>query len=72
METYLTNVIDWLRGNAGDLNIEKWFFYRDYVDVRDAPFGDPYAGIYFFENETTGSSLNQLGEVYSDYATGRR
>lgn len=72
MLNYLTKTIDWLRANALGMKIEKWFFYRNFIDVTQSQYGDPYAGIYFFESDADDSPLNQLGQLYKDYATGRR
>lgn len=65
-------MIDWLLTNSNEMNIEKWFSFRDCKDVTQAPFGVPYAGINFFESELDRTSLNQSGRVYRNYATGRR
>jgi len=72
MEGYLVNLIDWLRANGPGLKIEKWFFFRAYVDVVKQAKFDGYAGLYFFEGAEAGADLNRLGEIYREYAMGLR
>lgn len=68
METYVSTIVDWLRTTGADKHVEKWFFNRDYVNVRNAEIGDPYAGLYFFEGLEVGAPLNRTGRLYRDYA----
>jgi len=72
MEGYLVGLLDWLRENGPALKIEKWFFYRAYVNPAVQVTFDAYAGLYFFEGSGEGAALNQLGQVYRDYALGLR
>lgn len=72
MEGYITNLVDWLRGNGPTYKIEKWFFFRAYVDTATQVASDGYGGIYFFEGAGDGAALNQLGNVYRDYSLGLR
>ena len=68
---YMDGIIGWMRDNAGAQNIERWFFYKDWVDIsKGAASG--YAGIHFFEAGTGDAALNPLGLVYRDYASGQR
>ena len=71
MAGYMDGIITWLRDNSDTQNIERWFFYNDWTDISQAAeFG--YAGIHFFESGDNGAALNQLGQLYHDYATGQR
>jgi len=60
-----------LKNNANAQNIERWFFYQDWVDI-SLTAGDGYAGIQFFESGDDGAALNELGKVYRDQAMGLR
>ncbi len=68
---YMDGIIGWLQDNADAQNIGRWFFYRDWVDISQSA-GAGYAGIQFFESGESGAALNQLGQVYREYATGQR
>ena len=72
MEGYLVGLLDWLRANGPQLKIEKWFFYRAFIDTVQQVAFDGYAGLYFFEGRKAGDVLNQLGQVYRNYALGLR
>jgi hypothetical protein len=72
MAGYISNLIEWLRDNGPDLKIEKWFFYRAYVNTVSQAEFDGYAGLYFFKGPGDGAALNPLGEIYRDYAMGLR
>ena len=50
-------------GNATSHKIDRWFFFRSWVDTVNVG-GDGYMGIYFFDGPSQGSPLNCLGEVY--------
>ena len=54
------------------LLVAKTLPVADYWDVTQAPFGDPYAGLYFFEGDEIDAPLNSVGEIYRDFAMGRR
>jgi hypothetical protein len=68
---YMDGIIPWLMDNAEAQNIDRWFFFRDWIDISKSA-SDGYAGIYFFEDSTGDAALNPLGQVYRDYATGQR
>ena len=72
MEQYMTSLFNWLKANGPALKVEKWFLFSTYVNIREEVKSDPYAGIYLFQSDGVGAPLNQLGQVYRDYATGRR
>jgi len=72
MSGYLTGILDWLRANGPSLNINKWFFYRAYVNPVVQVDFDGYAGLYFFQGPGNDDGLNQLGQIYRDYALGLR
>ena len=72
MEGYVVGLLDWLRANGPSLKIEKWFFYRAHVDTVSQVAFDSYAGLYFFQDAGAGAALNQIGQVYRDYALGLR
>jgi hypothetical protein len=68
---YMDGIIGWLRDNSDNQNIDRWFFYKDWVDItKDASRG--YAGIHFFESDEDDAALNPLGTVYRAWATGQR
>jgi hypothetical protein len=71
MTGYMDGIINWMRDNAQSKNIERWFFYRDWVDISKTA-QDGYAGIHFFDGPDVGANLTPLGTVYRDYATGNR
>ncbi len=71
MEGYMDGILGWLKTNGGAVNVERWFFFKGHSDI-SATVKDGYAGIYFYEDGDIGAALNQLGEVYSDYISGRR
>jgi hypothetical protein len=68
---FMDGIIGWLKNNADAQNIERWFFYQDWVDISQSA-GAGYAGIHFFESGDDGAALNQLGQVYRDHAIGQR
>ena len=71
MAGYMEGIITWLRDNSDTQNIERWFFYNDWTDISQAAeLG--YAGIHLFESGDNGAALNQLGQLYHEYATGIR
>jgi hypothetical protein len=72
MEQYMTNLFTWLKANGPALKVDKWFMFLTYVNIREQVKSDPYAGIYLFQAGTAGAPLNRLGQLYRDYATGRR
>jgi hypothetical protein len=72
MSNYMTGLLDWLKANASTLNIERWFFFAAYVDIKKQISVDGYAGIYFFQSGAPDAPLNQLGQLYRDYALGLR
>jgi hypothetical protein len=71
MEDYMDGILGWLKTNGPAMNIDRWFFFKGHADIR-ALSTDGYAGIYFYEDASVGAPLNQLGEVYSDYVSGKR
>jgi len=71
MEGYMDGILGWLKNEGPAINVDRWFFFKGYVDI-EASIPEGYAGIYFYENGEEGASLNQLGEIYSDYIAGRR
>ena len=71
MEGYMDGILGWLKTNGEAVNVERWFFFKGHSEI-SATLRDGYAGIYFYEDGDTGARLNQLGEVYSDYISGRR
>jgi hypothetical protein len=71
MVGYMDGIIGWLKANAAKENIDRWFFYRDWVDLsKSARVG--YAGIHFFESEANGAALTPLGINYRDHVKGVR
>jgi len=71
MEGYMDGILGWLKSEGPDINVDRWFFFKGYVDI-EASRTEGYAGIYLYENGEEGASLNQLGEVYRDYIMGER
>ena len=69
---YLIAIADWLKANSASMQIERWFFYKTYVNLPQSAAKFAYAGMHFFEGPGPEASLNQLGEIYRDYATGVR
>ncbi|MCI0439955.1 MAG: glycosyl hydrolase [Chloroflexi bacterium] len=69
MSDYLVGVLDWLEANAATYNIEKWFFFTSWRDIVNVE-SDGYMGIIFFEGPQAGASLNCLGQIYRNRATG--
>jgi hypothetical protein len=72
MGQYMTSLFNWLKANGPALNVEKWFLFSTYTNIREQVKSEYYAGIYLFQAGTAGAPLNQLGQLYRDYATGRR
>jgi hypothetical protein len=71
MDEYVGNLAEWLNSNGDLYKIDRWFFYRGYIEIANhAKFG--YAGIYLFETGDTGAALTPTGEVYRDFAKGIR
>jgi len=68
---YMNGILGWLQANGSDLNIERWFFFKGYVDLQ-APKLDGYAGVHFFSDDSSSAQPNQLGKLYREYATGMR
>jgi len=71
MIEFMDGIIGWMQNNAVTQNIERWFFYKDWVDISQTASAG-YAGIHLFESGGSGVALNPLGQVYHDYATGQR
>jgi hypothetical protein len=71
MEDYMDGILGWLKSEGPEINVDRWFFFKGYVDIA-ASHTEGYAGIYLYENDEEGASLNQLGEVYRDYIMGGR
>ena len=71
MEGYMDGILGWLKVNGAALNVERWFFFKGYSDLQKT-IREGYAGIYFYEEGDVGAPLNQLGEVYGDYISGKR
>ena len=69
MSDYINSVLDWLEANAISHKIERWFFFRTWVDIVNVGV-DGYMGIIFFEGPDQGAGLNCLGEVYRARALG--
>ncbi len=69
---YLIAIAEWLKANSASMQIERWFFYKTYVNLPESARKVAYAGMHFFESPDAGASLNPLGEIYRDYATGVR
>jgi len=66
---YTESLIRWLLINGQSMKIEKWFFFRDWIDPETHAGADAhYSGMYLFESENIGSPLNQVGQLYFDYA----
>ena len=63
MSDYLNSIMDWLRANAEENRIERWFFYRTWKDIMDVA-ADGYMGIILFDRPEQGQPLNCLGEAY--------
>ena len=63
MSDYMTAVLDWLDANAVEQNIEKWFFFKTWIDIAN-PELDGYMGISFFDNPAQGASRTCLGDIY--------
>ena len=61
MSDYLIRMVDWLEANDQSLNIEKWFFFKSYVDLANT---FDYAGIYFFDGPGQSGTRNCLGDIY--------
>ena len=71
MESYMDGILGWLKTNGSAANVERWFVFKGFADIPET-VREGYAGIYFYEDGSVGAPLNQLGEVYSDYISGRR
>jgi hypothetical protein len=71
MTGYMDGIINWLDDNATSQKIDRWFFFRDWIDISETA-RNGYAGIHLFESGAEGAQLNQLGIVYRDHATGVR
>ncbi len=71
MAGYMDGILGWLQANGNSLNIDRWFFFKGYVDMQ-APKIDGYAGTHFFSDSSVGATPNQLGQLYRAYATGDR
>jgi hypothetical protein len=71
MGHYMDGILNWLEDNAEAQQIDKWFFFIDWIDI-EISAADGYAGIHFFESEEDGAALNQLGQIYRDHALGLR
>lgn len=71
MAGYMDGILGWLQESGNDLDIDRWFFFKGYVDLQ-APKLDGYAGVHFFSDNSPAALPNQLGELYRDYATGVR
>lgn len=69
MAGFMNGILGWLQVNGNDLNIDRWFFFKGYVDLQ-APKLDGYAGIHFFSDDSTTATPNELGQLYRAYATG--
>jgi len=66
---YTESLIRWLLINGQSMKIEKWFFFRDWIDPATHENADAnYSGLYLFESNEVGSPLNQVGQLYYDYA----
>jgi hypothetical protein len=71
VSVYMEGILGWLQDNAVKQNIDRWFFYKDWVDISSTA-SEGYAGIHFFESGASDAALNPLGQVYHDFATGQR
>ena len=71
MEDYMDGILGWLKANGPSMQIDRWFFFKGYADIATTS-GDGYAGIYFYEDGSNSSALNQLGAVYGDYISRKR
>lgn len=66
---YTESLIRWLLINSQSLKIEKWFFFRDWIDPATHEGADAnYSGLYLFESKDLDSPLNPVGQLYFDYA----
>jgi hypothetical protein len=68
---YMDGIIGWLRDNSESQKIDRWFFFRDWIDITES-VKDGYAGISLFDSGLDGAALTHLGNVYRDYASGQR
>ena len=69
MSDYMIQVLDWLEANAGNLNVERWFFFSTWDDIEN-PGNDGYMGTIFFDDPNQGASRNCLGDLYSARSLG--
>ena len=69
VSAYAESLIRWLLINGQSMKIEKWFFFRDWINPETHEGADAnYSGLYLFESQDIGSPLNQVGQLYFDYA----
>jgi hypothetical protein len=71
-DDYLIPWLNWLRDNTDPLKIEKWFFFKSYIDVERQAKTDAYGGIYFFDSKDQNAELNPLGRIYREFSLGLR
>jgi len=62
---YMINIFDWLKNNANEYKIERWFQFLTYADIEKINITG-YAGITLFDAPEIGASLTSMGKIYRD------
>lgn len=71
MHRYMREVLDFLDREGPRYRIERWFLFATYLDIRETA-STGYAGIYLLDGPGQDASLNRLGQLFREYATGVR
>ena len=61
----MINIFEWLKNNASDYRIERWFQFVTYADIENINITG-YAGITLFDAAERGASLTNMGKIYKD------
>jgi hypothetical protein len=67
MSGFMDSILHWLLINGESLRIEKWFMYRDYVDLTASPLdSDSLASPFLFDSPEVAAGLTPVGVAYRD------